>query len=250
MTSSQLPFLPAPGNRCRICDAALEHGSLACGVCGAVYGEQNRCPHCGVVAGVDRDRGVGRCRVCGKARIALADPATERSGRETALLRRAEAERRQQWIRSGVAVAFGGLALFALLVAAVLLATKLTVLSLVGFALAVAGGGGGAAFAQQARRATRHRRRLLADAERIVAADMLRSHSGSLAPSELARALGVETQQAELMLAEIEIDDFLHARVDTTGYVEPGPQRQRAADAAVEGEAQENPPEVAHRQRR
>lgn len=195
--------------RCRACDAALPEGATTCANCGAVYGEENRCPHCRVIAGVDVRAGLGRCRVCGGPRIAVADPSIPRSNREFPLLLQA------QRAALGITVArFGGYATLAgaaftgslaLLVALLVHSVAAPVtLGLFAALLAVVG----AVLSRRARKGREDQKKALDQAEVIVAADLVATRPRLGAP-EVAQLLGTTAEQAELLLAEVNVNGLL-----------------------------------------
>lgn len=201
--------LAASVAHCRACDAALPEGATTCANCGAVYGEQNRCPHCRVIAGVDVRAGLGRCRVCGGPRIAVADPNIPRSNREFPLLLQA------QRAALGITMArFGGYAALAgaaftaslaLLVALLVhgVAAPVT-LGLFAALLAVVG----AVLSRRARNGREDQKKALDQAQVMVAADLVAARPRLGAP-EVAQLLGTTAEQAELLLAEVNVNGLL-----------------------------------------
>lgn len=201
--------LAPPAARCRACDAALPPGASTCSQCGAVYGEENRCPHCRVVAGVDVAAGIGRCRVCGGPRIAVLDPSIPRSQREVALLRQAQRAALGITVtRFGGYAAFGG-ALFTTLLAlffglllqgpaapAILLVLA-TVLAIVG-----------AVLTRRSRHARKEQKQALDQAQVVVAADILAARP-ELGGARVGELLGTTAEQAELLMAEVNVNKLL-----------------------------------------
>ena len=201
--------LAASVARCRACDAALPDGATTCANCGAVYGEENRCPHCRVVAGVDVRAGLGRCRVCGGPRIAVADPKLPRSNREFPLLLQA------QRAALGITMArFGG---YAALAGAAFTAslTLLVALWVHGVAAPVTLGifaallcVVGLVLRQRARKGKKEQQKALDQAELIVAADLVAARP-RLGAAEVAELLGTSAEEAELLLAEVNVNGLL-----------------------------------------
>jgi hypothetical protein len=174
-----------------------------------VFGEENRCPHCRAIAGVDVSAGLGRCRVCGGPRIALPDASIARSGRETAQLAQAQAA------ALGITVSrFGGYAAYAVALLTALFAgmlglvTRGPVAAIIVLILAAAFAFGGALLTQRARRARKQQTQALDQARQIVASDVL-AQRPNLESAELGRLLGLSTEQAELLLAELNVNNLL-----------------------------------------
>jgi hypothetical protein len=208
---------PLPGGVCRVCEERLPEGSLRCVGCGAVYGEKNRCPSCRAVAAAEPSVGLGRCRVCGHPRFCVQDAETVRTHRELPLLRRAErARRRAAALASG---ALGGAALGVLML--LLDRLSLAVSAESGFSwgllLALFPLAASLPFAERARAARAEQRRLLDQARLVVAADVIASHGGPLEARDLAQRLALEAAQAELLVAQLSLDDFLRLRVSEAG---------------------------------
>lgn len=223
MTLSEALTEPSPGGTCRVCGHALAQGSLRCSHCGAVYGEPNRCPHCRAIAGIDLRGTDTVCRVCGGARVAAHDPSVLRTGREIPLLLSSErARRRTSMARVGAVVALAFSALVLLLALGVLgFAVDLAVLALGGVVLGAVPLVTGLLLLRGATRAEKERAQLLRQAKLIVAADVLSTYGGHIEPSLLARTLDVPLAEAELLLAELSISDWL------------GPGSTPAADALL-----------------
>lgn len=244
MTHPAMNADPGPDGTCRICSAKLPEGSLRCANCGAVYGESNRCPHCRTVADVKPSAKLRfACVVCGAPRVPIDDQSVTRSGNEVRVLEQAQRARvHAAAARAGAYVtgAFGVLSLLtALLVLAfitpgVIGSIGLAVAVLVPFLLALyawrlsrrAGGELGAALDQ---------------AWALSASDVLRAKGKALDSSELARIMRLDESQAEQLLARLDVNDFLRARVAEEAE-SASPERVRvtskAAPADEEAEAQ------------
>lgn len=220
---------PGPGGICRVCDTQLDPGSLRCRVCGAVYGESNRCPHCRAVADVEGAGLPGRCRVCGGPRIRVDDTTVIRSGREIPVLLRAQRARRAARALDVGAVGAAAVAasvLVALVTAAVTASPSAGVL-LLGSVLVLATTTFAAALARRARVERRASASAVEEAKLLVASDVVRSHGGRLDAPLLARALRVDEREAELLAAELALNDYLAARVDDAGTLALTPGRVR-----------------------
>jgi len=218
---------PGPGGVCRVCEHRLQPGSLECSHCGAVYGVQNRCPSCRAIAGIDSGTGIGRCRVCGTLRFILSDPSVVRTGREVPLLRRAERARRAAVLRVALG-AIAGAAAFAALTATLLLVglgEPGGLVAALGFVVAALALLTGASLAGSARRAERERSLAVERARTLVASDIVASRGAAIDARGLGELLNLDEAAAELLLAEIQVNDFVHARVTETGELGAVPAR-------------------------
>jgi hypothetical protein len=222
VTHPALASEPAPGGKCRVCGAQLPEGSLHCTHCGATYGESNRCPHCRSVTEVEPGGVLRfRCRVCGGPRVPADDPNVVRSGREIPLLATAQKARRRgaAWrVGAGLVAGFGALsvavALIVWLVASPGLLGTLGMLVMLSAPIVLALLAWRRAGAE--RRATEH---ALDQAWALVAADVLASRGAELNAAELARILRIDEANAELLLGQLNVNDFVHARVTDEGDV-------------------------------
>jgi hypothetical protein len=182
-------------------------------------GERDRCPHCGVVADVEpASRLRYRCRVCGGPRVPLDDAAIERSGRERKALKLAQRVRFRHAAWLIAAAALGGLGLLSLLVTlGVLLAvTPGLVASLVGVLAAAAPLALAAYAAHQTRRLSREMQALITQAWRSVGEDVV-TNTDEVDAEQLARALRIESEEAEQLLTDLSVHDVVHARVTDGG---------------------------------
>jgi len=209
---------------CSACGGKLDELGK-CERCGAVFGEAYRCPLCHAESDLEANALLNwSCRTCGGPRIPpSAGPSPES---EIALLRAARREQlRAGAFRAGAGFALGAGVLALLVTNVVLLATTPPPLakafalfaSLVPLLLSFL------AFD----RAKAHRRELeralqqawLSAATRVVARD------GRVTATELARALKLDEARAELLLAEVSVQDFVAAepaaRVRVTELAEP-----------------------------
>jgi UPF0716 family protein affecting phage T7 exclusion len=184
-----------------------------------------------------------RCRVCGGPRVPVDDPGVVRSGREIPVLQRVQRERMRAaaWrTGGGVVLGFGVLSLlvtsFTLLLVSPGVFGTLLGLTLVAipFALGVLAW----------RRGSKHRAELasqLRQARALVASDVVSSRHGEVTADELAHILRLSNTEAEQLLAELSVHDFLHARVTDSGSIAYSvrPSRMRVSspeDAAAEME--------------
>jgi hypothetical protein len=162
-----------------------------------------------------------RCRVCGGPRVPLDDPEVVRTGRERPLLTRAQTARMREAAFKLGSASVGGFGLLSLLISLVVLGlvspglfATLASLLVVAVPFAVA------FFAW--RRAQRHAKEIehsLDDAWALVASDLLRQRGTELTAAELATAMRSSEQQAELVLARLNVDDLVRARVTEDGEI-------------------------------
>ena len=231
----------APPAVCSACGGALD-ALGRCGKCGAVFSEAYRCPLCQAQSDIEPDPTLHfRCRVCGGPRLPpSAGPGSER---ETALLKTARAEQmRAGAYRVGsVFLLVSGL-LSLLVTNVVLLATSPAALAraLALFASTLPLLLSFLAF----RRTAGHKRQLaealeqawLSGAGRVVA-----NAGGEVSASALAQTLRVDEPYAELLLAELSVQDLvqpqaLTAKIRVTELADPdellAAAERREADAS------------------
>ncbi|HEX3851791.1 MAG TPA: hypothetical protein VHW01_12540 [Polyangiaceae bacterium] len=214
MTSPDAALAARP-EACSACGGPLD--SLGhCAKCGAVFGEAYRCPLCQALSDVEPNAALYyRCRTCGGPRIPpTSSPLSEA---EISQLRSARSEQlRASAFRAGSGFALASGVLSLSVTAVVLLATspapfaKLAAFfaSLVPFALSF--------FA--VRRAREHARQLdaalqqawLLAASRVAAAEA--GAGAAVNAATLAKLLRVDEARAELLLAEVSVQDFVRAR--------------------------------------
>jgi len=221
---------------CSACSGALDPLGR-CAKCGAVFGEAFRCPLCQAISDVEASESVyTRCRSCGGPRI----PPTESpiSEAETALLRSARsAQLRAGAFRAGSAFALVSGAVSLLVTMVVFLVTSPAAVakvaavtaSLVPFVLSLLA----------LRSARSHARKFDATLQQawfLAASRLAAAHGGQLTSQQLARLLRVDETRAELLLAELSVQDFMQqpsdpaARVRVTELADP-------ADLSAEAEA-------------
>ena len=218
MTNALLSAEPGPGTTCRVCGAPLSPDSNVCARCGAAWGEGNRCPHCRTVSDVEpHPRLRFRCRVCGGPRVPLDDPGVRRSGREIRLLEQARrAFLRSSLFRAGGAVLLGSFGLSLLVTLFVLSVAAPGLIGSLGALFACAVPLALGVYALRKAASTQHESELALDqAWLLVASDLLRERGSELKADELARALRIDEVRAELLLAELSVNDFVHARVES-----------------------------------
>lgn len=216
----------APPEACSACGGALDPLGR-CAKCGAVFGEAYRCPLCQALADVEESPALYyRCRSCGGPRVPPS--AGPPSAQETACLKKARSEQvRAGAYRAGSGFAFVSGLLSLLVTNVVLLATSPPplakvfallasvvplVLSLVAF-----------------RRAALHKKQLeraLQQAWLAAAGRVMSASGGQLSALSLAQALRIDEPRAELLLAELSVQDFvephaLPAKVRVTELADP-----------------------------
>jgi hypothetical protein len=203
----EMDIEPAPGLRCRVCDGKVDPATLRCERCSAAYGEQNRCPQCGIVAGTEPAAGLGRCRSCGALRLSPKLALTH-GGREGALLARADrAGRSARIARVGAAVAAAaGVALLVLAIAVLAHHVSLGLIALASLALAPLAAA--TWLALKARRASAERSEALERGFLLIAGEIV-SQSPDADAEALAEALAIPRERAETLLAALEVDELL-----------------------------------------
>lgn len=217
---------------------------LRCGACGAVHGENYRCPHC--KAGADLEAtgsGAFRCAACGGPRIFLDTPDLTSSGREVPALHRAERAR----IRGALLgllgfslLAAGGFALFGVIAVLALLSPGLGPSALLALA-ALLPLGSGLALTRMGASIRRDGAQAVREAELSVAEDVVRGLGREVEAPDLSAILHVGEQRAEEILAELSVNDVLSRRVTeagSLGYTAPRLRvelpAERDADLALE----------------
>lgn len=249
MTHPAMSPEPGPGRTCRLCGTELESGSFRCGHCGATYGERNRCPHCGAIADIEPHRVLRyRCRVCGGPRVPLADNSLEPSGVEWPLLEQAQRARVRvaAWrVAAGVVGAFGLLSLFVTLLTlafitpgVVATAALLTAVSIPLVLTAIAW--------TRARHHARDRDAALDQAWVTAASDVVQRQEQEVDARGLAKTLRIEEAQAEQLLARLDVENVVRARVTDAGELlyAPAGGRVRVKPAEPESHGPEPGPEA------
>ena len=231
-----------------MCGSALPDRMLRCGACGAVHGENYRCPHCKAGAdleatGADRFR----CKACGGPRIFLDTPDLIASGREVPALERAERARLKGALLRLLAFAAltaGGLALFGVIAAIALVSPGLGPSALL-FLAAALPLGSGFALSRMSASIRRDSELAIREAELSVTEDVVRGLGREIDAAELSAILHVGEQRAEELLAELSVNDVLSRRVTeagTLGYAAPRLRvelpSERDADLALEERAE------------
>jgi hypothetical protein len=200
-----------PALRCRVCAAEVPAGAARCGGCGAAFGTLAPCPCCRAEAGASPHAELRfACDVCGGPRVPQLDRSIQYSGREAALLRKADAARKARagWRALAIGV---GLLLFILLVAFAALLLLLGPGATLFLTALVMGAPIAVFVAVAARRAGASGREITPalDAAWLSAAtDVARQTPGLTAPT-LAQKLGVEEAQAEELMALLDVDAAL-----------------------------------------
>jgi UPF0716 family protein affecting phage T7 exclusion len=144
------------------------------------------------------------------------DPKLERSHAENSsleLARKAHARKTAWQMGSTVVAGFGGIALLVALAAlavvnpgfflttlALLMVAAPLVFSVFGF--------------RKAKHAVQQRDEALDRAWMTVAHELIDAHDGKLSPRKLAKLMRIDESQAELLLAQVSVDDFVRARIE------------------------------------
>ena len=203
--------LEARPDACSVCSGPLDPLGR-CAKCGVVFGEAYRCPLCQAISDVEASGTPNtRCRSCGGPRI----PPNESpiSEAEVALLRSARSEQlRAGAFRagSGFALASGAVSLLVTLVVflvtspAALAKVAALIASVVPFALSFVA----------LRRARSHAKKFEAALQQawfLAASRLVQAHDGKLGAKDLAQLLRVDEARAELLLAEVSVQDLLRS---------------------------------------
>jgi hypothetical protein len=220
---------PAPPQRCRVCAAEVPADAARCPRCDAALGAHDPCPSCRAQAGASPHAELRyTCDVCGAPRVPHLDKSIRYSGRETALLRKADAARKARALWRAAAVAGGLLLLFTLAVFSVLLLIFGANVGLVlGALLAVGTAGLLLALTVLRAGAQGHAIQPALDAAWLAVATDVAQQTEGLTASTLARKLGLEEPQAEELMALL----------DVNGVMSPAP-RLRIDPGAARGATQ------------
>jgi hypothetical protein len=251
MLDKALSGEPAPGGLCRICGAPLQ-GSLRCPRCNAVHGEGFRCPHCRAVADVERrPDGTLRCKACGGPRLLLDDGRGRLSPGATAALLRARKGTVSAGLWKAVALVSGGIGLMALAATVAVLAIfePGVLFGALGLALSSLPALAALGALLRSRELRRARERALREAELTAARELAEAAPGELVARDLARTLGVEETRAELLLAELSLDDVVDRRVTDSGELAYSARPRIRVDEATDAELEPESPEAARRER-
>ena len=216
-------------------------------------GEQDRCPHCGVVADSEPTRGLRyRCRVCGAPRVPLDRPGVERSGKELAPLKQAQRLRlrRGAWQVAGVALGSLGLLSFLITIGILMLVTPGLLASAAAAAAAATPLLLAAVALLKSRRVGREINAALDAAWRSVAADLVRHEADEMDAQQLGRAMRLEDHEAELLLSALSAQDVVRTRITDAGDVvyrasEPAQRLRVEAARTVVDLDDETPPSAA-----
>lgn len=219
--------LAAPPDVCSACSGPLDPLGR-CAKCGAVFGEAFRCPLCQAISDVEPANGAYcRCRSCGGPRIPPSESPISEA--EVTLLRSARSEQlRAGAFRAGAGFALASGAISLLVTLVVFLVTTpapfakvaAVLASLVPFALSF--------FAL--RSAHGHARKFEAALQQawfLAASRLVLANGGQLSAKALAQLLRVDEARAELLLAEVNVQDFMQqpaelpARVRVTELADP-----------------------------
>jgi len=224
---------PARPDACSACGGPLDPLGR-CAKCGAVFGEAYRCPLCQALSDVEPSEALYfRCRTCGGPRVPPS--AVAPSEQEIALLKTARAEQlRAGAFRAGAGFALASGVLSVVVTAVVLLATSPALVAKVAAFVASLTPLVLAALAFQ--RSAAHTKKLAALLQQawLAAASRVALHEGpELSAAGLAKTLRIDEARAELLLAEVSVQNFVAGRSE--------PQRLRVTELADPAELGENP---------
>jgi hypothetical protein len=156
-----------------------------------------------------------RCRVCGGPRVPVDDPAALRSGREIRLLEQVRRDDvRASLFRAGGAVLFASFGLSLLVTLFVLAVASPGLFGTLGALAACSVPLFLATYAwRRGKKARAAASEALDKAWLLVASDVVRAKGKELEAAELAKTMRIDEARAEHLLAELSVNDFVHARV-------------------------------------
>jgi len=212
---------------CSVCSGPLDPLGR-CAKCGVVFGDAYRCPLCQAISDVEAsDTQYARCRSCGGPRIPPSESPISEA--EVALLRSARSEQLKAGaFRAGAGFALASSAVSLLVTLVVFLVTTPAL-----FAKAAAVTAGAVPLVLSflaSRRARSHARKFEAALQQawfLAASRLVHAHDRALSSKELAQLLRIDEARAELLLAEVNVQDLLQqpsevaARVRVTELSDP-----------------------------
>ncbi len=235
---------PNQDGRCRVCQAPLRDANGRCERCGAVHGEAFRCPHCRAITDIEfTGNGRQRCKACGGPRLVIQDGKVALSGDEREALRRARSHLMpaQLWRFGGWALLGAGALSLVIALLFAIFASPGVLVGTLGLALGALPLLAGLGALRRASGGARELERAWHDAELSAAKDLAHAAGAELTAASLARALGIDEMRAELVLAELSLEDVIQRRVTDTGdlaYSSPPRVRvEQAGDLEAEREA-------------
>ncbi len=206
-----------------MCSAALVPGVDRCVACGAVWGEDNRCPHCHALAAVRPDAGGYVCVACSKPRekkpgttVLSGGPGAAGivpGGDRVVLARGASVGLRLVGVVSiagGLLLAAGVVALFGTGAGGLLAAAAIGGLGVGLGALALRGGS----------RASRGADATQAAAREQLVFDLAAKKDGVLTVTDLVRELGMSSADADATLTNLADGSRVSAEITTDGRVQ------------------------------
>jgi hypothetical protein len=221
----------APSVRCRACAFEAPADAARCPNCSAALGQPDPCPSCRAVAGSSPSREFRYvCDVCGAPRVPRFDRSIKYSGREIALLRKAESARKARALWRAAAIADGLLLPIALiLIAGLMVIFGANAALVVAALLVVLPIGGFLAFALSRAGTSGDEIEPALDAAWLSAATDIARQTNDVSVAALAHKLGIEEPQAEELMALVDVNEM----------VSPGARmRVEAPPAAAPGETQ------------
>jgi hypothetical protein len=202
---------PPKSAPCRTCGQALPAGKSVCAACGAAQGEGNVCPHCNAVADVEPNATLGfRCLVCGGPRIALNVASVALGSRTRTALTAAASEQAKHLMYSAAGFLLAGMGALAVLIASavVLTASPEPWATVAAYLAAGAPLAAGLWALARARTARLLRGEGLRTAQISALADV-QATTGPLTAAQVAEALRIGPERAELLLAELSVAALL-----------------------------------------
>lgn len=224
--------------RCRVCASEVPSGAARCERCGAALGKLDPCPCCRAEAGASPHAELRfACDVCGGPRVPRLDRQIRYSGREAALLRKADAARKARAGWRAAAIADGLLLPFTLVIFTALLLIFGASVGLVLVALLIVAPIAAFLAFALARAGARGREIAPAlDAAWLAVATDVAQQTRGLTAQVLAQKLGIEEPQAEELMALLDVNEAVGAAPRLR--IDPGPAPVGATHvAAAEEEA-------------
>jgi RNA polymerase subunit RPABC4/transcription elongation factor Spt4 len=197
---------------CPACGKPRADDSAPCPNCGAVWGAQHVCPHCGGTTNIEaHELMIWRCGACGGPRVPV-DAPIARSGKELPSLREARtlAAAAFGWKMAGIFTAIGS---------TIGVVIGLIALILSGVAAAIMGGLGLTAFAlsmwffAKGRATTAEVKGKVTEAWATVAEEVMRAQGREISAAELARLMRTDEARAEQILKQLSVTDRARIRV-------------------------------------
>lgn len=251
------------GRACSTCGTEVPEGASRCPGCGSVFGEANRCPHCHAIAAVRASKAGYVCMACNKPRQVLPgttivdDPAplmprAERRAAPAAVTAGAEGQAPARVIPPRPADAdagagFRALGIFAIAGGVLAAAAAAVIIPgaggiLLAAALAGSGAGVGTLSLRAGQRARENAQSSLTANTELAIMELAEQSGGVLTVTEVARGLGLSSQEAEDALTSMTDGSRVSAELTGDGFVQYVFRELRAKARAEAAESEGAPP--------